>query len=620
MPVDEIERLHFYQRQYLGADDLEAQQTYHRDMRRRHNLGQHTWGIVVGADLIEVPQDGDPAAVNVYITPGLLVDGFGREIVILDPVKLDPALFSGFMNSQHREVWIRYDDQRAGQPKYGWGVCDSNDQFARILETYRVVVEPDPTKLADDIIVSGSPAQPADLPLDRSAPFQEFPDDRDDPLWLLRLGSVNWDGPNSKFIPAAPGKLGERRHYVRLVGREVMAPGDSLLLRARKISSPLPTDPNDPAYMGVTAKVEGTLQVDRTLFAKADVELHGGKLYFRDAAGGDDGVPLWMTRLKGPGGKGTADLRIHLGDGKIGDGPASKARLTIGNLDSAGKAEAVILDVRGDDRIEIPTGVLDFGKQTRQMINLTTTLGGEPFYGIGTQIDTFYFRTHNQYCWFRDGAHADTASDAGGGTVQLRLNSQGLFFGEEVRQMLNLWKEEYGIGVQAGDLYFRSASDFSWFKGGTPSSGQNDPGGGTVLMHLLSNGDLHIKNDLSVFGNLRVSGNQDLLKVKTFDRTFGDDPPDSPHAWTIDYSGEFSAFYTAFVVLRGFNIFGDPESFSIFQHDMSGASIPHHVIVQLTSANVSSATGICYCSRSDTTQEGSCRVSFTLVVMGKGVM
>jgi hypothetical protein len=53
---------------------------------------------------------------------------------------------------------------------------------------------------------------------------------------------------------------------------------------------------------------------------------------------------------------------------------------------------------------------------------------------------------------------------------------------------------------------------------------------------------------------------------------------------------------------------------------MSGASVPHHAIVQLTSANVSYATGVCYCSRSDTTQEASCRVSFTLVVMGKGVM
>src|SRR2546425_454266 len=98
MPVDDIERLHFYQRQYLGAEDLEAQQTYHRDMRRRHNLGQHTWGIVVGLELIETPLDGDPGGVDVYITRGMAVDGFGREIVLLDAVKLDPALFSGFGN------------------------------------------------------------------------------------------------------------------------------------------------------------------------------------------------------------------------------------------------------------------------------------------------------------------------------------------------------------------------------------------------------------------------------------------------------------------------------------------------------------------------------------------
>ena len=53
MATDEILRLHYYERQYLGAADLEDQQTYLRDMRRRHNLGPHTWGIVTGLDLTE---------------------------------------------------------------------------------------------------------------------------------------------------------------------------------------------------------------------------------------------------------------------------------------------------------------------------------------------------------------------------------------------------------------------------------------------------------------------------------------------------------------------------------------------------------------------------------------
>jgi hypothetical protein len=620
MPVDDIERLHFYQRQYLGAEDLEAQQTYHRDMRRRHNLGQHTWGIVVGFELIETPRDGDPGGVDVYITRGMAVDAFGREIVLLDAVKLDPALFSGFANSQHRSVWIRYFDEAAGQPKYGWKVCDENNQYSRIVETFRVVVEPDPAKLADPITVSGVAAKAADLPLDGSAPYQEFPDDESDPRWLIRLGSVNWDGTKGKFIPAATGKLSDSRRYVSLVGQEVLAPATSLLVRARDIAHPLPTDPESPDYMGVTAELDGTLQVNRTLFAKADVELHGGKLYFRNENGEDLNVPLWMQRLQGPDGKSTADLRIHLGDGKIGEVASAAARLTVGNLNSAGNAESIIFDVKGDNTVDIPTGTLSFGQMNRQMINLWTSSLNEPLYGIGVQAGTQYFRTHNQFCWFRDGTHSDKAADAGGGTLQLRLDSNGLFFGNDTKQMLNLWGTNYGIGVQDSTHYSRTDAHFNWYRGGVHSDSEGDNGGGQTLMHLTEKGDLHIQRDLYVPGRLRVTGDQNLIKVKTFHRTFGDDPPDNSHAWTINYPGEFAEFYTAFVMVNGFSIFGDPEVINPFEHDSSFGSIPQHVVVRLTQADTDSATGFSYCSRSNPILEGSCQVTFTLVVIGKGVM
>jgi hypothetical protein len=121
-------------------------------------------------------------------------------------------------------------------------------------------------------------------------------------------------------------------------------------------------------------------------------------------------------------------------------------------------------------------------------------------------------------------------------------------------------------------------------------------------------------------GRLRVTGDQNLIKVKTFHRTFGDDPPDNAHAWTINYPGEFAEVYTAFVMVNGFSIFGDPEIINPFEHDASFGSIPQHVVVRLTQADTDSATGFSYCSRSNTVLEGSCQVTFTLVVIGKGVM
>jgi hypothetical protein len=38
----DIERLNYYEGEFLGALDFQAEQEYHRDMRRRHNVGQHT--------------------------------------------------------------------------------------------------------------------------------------------------------------------------------------------------------------------------------------------------------------------------------------------------------------------------------------------------------------------------------------------------------------------------------------------------------------------------------------------------------------------------------------------------------------------------------------------------
>ncbi len=66
-----------------------------------------------------------------------------------------------------------------------------------------------------------------------------------------------------------------------------------------------------------------------------------------------------------------------------------------------------------------------------------------------------------------------------------------LYFGMQTRQMINLWgtsattPDEFGIGVQTAAAYFRSNSNFCWFKGGTHSDTFCTPGGsGTVQMAL----------------------------------------------------------------------------------------------------------------------------------------
>jgi hypothetical protein len=75
------------------------------------------------------------------------------------------------------------------------------------------------------------------------------------------------------------------------------------------------------------------------------------------------------------------------------------------------------------------------------------------------------------------------------GGVRLSDDTPELSFGSTTRQMIDLYSNTYGFGVQVSTLYQRSNSRFPWFKGGTHSSSQNDPGtGGTVLMTLTDRG------------------------------------------------------------------------------------------------------------------------------------
>jgi Chaperone of endosialidase len=76
-----------------------------------------------------------------------------------------------------------------------------------------------------------------------------------------------------------------------------------------------------------------------------------------------------------------------------------------------------------------------------------------------------------------------------------------LNFGAQVRQMINLWNAEYGIGVQAATTYFRTGANFCWFRGGAHSDVRDNPGGGTRLMALNEAGDLILSARTNPTGN-----------------------------------------------------------------------------------------------------------------------
>ena len=103
---------------------------------------------------------------------------------------------------------------------------------------------------------------------------------------------------------------------------------------------------------------------------------------------------------------------------------------------------------------------------------------------------------------------------AGPGSEKLKVMgdtsiSGTLAFGAAVRQMLNLWAQEYGIGVQGSTQYFRTGKNFAWYKGGSHHNSELNAGGGTVQM-VIKDGKVGIGTnnpDLPLRVTTGISGN-----------------------------------------------------------------------------------------------------------------
>lgn len=84
-----LERVRFFPRQILGADDLNTEQHYFREKLRRHNRYLHGWGVVCGCEVKPAPTRARPF--QVLICPGYVVTPQGDEIMIGCPALFDLA-------------------------------------------------------------------------------------------------------------------------------------------------------------------------------------------------------------------------------------------------------------------------------------------------------------------------------------------------------------------------------------------------------------------------------------------------------------------------------------------------------------------------------------------------
>lgn len=234
MDADRIVRVRYFDGQFLRPQDFTDEQAYHVAMRRRHNIGGHTWGIVYGLELARGP---------LVVEPGLAVDGYGRELAVLRRLvvpELPPAPVTGEIAY---DVWLVYDRQGSDQPPSGYAPCGTEGvSYYRWQEVPRLLVTE-----ADEAVDPGHPPGVPDGDLEfgpeRTAPEEDHP-------WPVLLGRVRRGGTPGEFTVD-----GANRRYAGVVGASVVHPTGAARIDLG------PTVPGDDAVFAVRSGTEPVLDI-----------------------------------------------------------------------------------------------------------------------------------------------------------------------------------------------------------------------------------------------------------------------------------------------------------------------------------------------------------------------
>lgn len=190
----------------LRAADLEAQQSYLLAARRRHNIGQHGWGIVYGLEIRDTPE--------LVVQPGVAVDGYGRELIVTSPVDISRRVFVELQDDV-LDVWLIYQSSAANVPQRGsWSCGPETNTRSREQAILRLT----PGVASGPRLPPEVPREPFEVP-SADLPFPPHRTPPDDPAmeWPVYLGTIKVKGaPASDPLPPRP--------FATLNGEQVTAP------------------------------------------------------------------------------------------------------------------------------------------------------------------------------------------------------------------------------------------------------------------------------------------------------------------------------------------------------------------------------------------------------------
>jgi hypothetical protein len=303
-----IERVNYFDRQFLRVEDFTDEQGYQIAMRRRHNLSHHTWGIVKGLEPTII--DG-----GLYVLPGLAIDGFGRELVLDTVQPLPKQAFIDFDTDQ-LQVWMDYSTSLTSPAPKGYADCSANES----KQYYRLAEQPTVRFAKPD--VNSTPRVPSSvLPTDRSFDAtQQAPEDRN---WPVFLGTVNYNPANAQ----QPYTIDlSQRPYAGLVGEAVVAPSGSTQVQigAENLSDPnrfaVFVPASDDKNPRLAIQQDGTVNVNGQTTMRGNVTVSGGTIELGIGPASSP-QPWRIYRVQDVDANGTAhnELRIEMDGGGGGN-------------------------------------------------------------------------------------------------------------------------------------------------------------------------------------------------------------------------------------------------------------------------------------------------------------
>lgn len=206
MSADDILRLHYQERQFLGARDFDDEQAYLIESRRRNNVSGRTWGILSGLFIRSI--GGGPW----LVTAGAMIDAYGRETYVFEDTPLDleeiASKLAGHTVPATVKVWLSYATEETSPAAAGYLTCGDSAMNTRTRESFRLIYQDDPVPFDSQL-----PDDSSHWPV----ATQDLPDDPIDAAWPVLLGTITWDGT------AIASATDTGRRYSGLRGTEVVS-------------------------------------------------------------------------------------------------------------------------------------------------------------------------------------------------------------------------------------------------------------------------------------------------------------------------------------------------------------------------------------------------------------